>query len=1632
MPNKSGTMIPKCPPTNYRSSARNPVASPYVAATHSWPTSKHRFRPSFHLTWKGKVTPTHSRFFESIVRQLFGVVAAIMVFFQCYMAVAQTTVFSESFEGAWPNSWVVGNDSGVTTAKWGDNSAKHYAGSWSGFCADPGGDAAVVYPNNLHTTMERQNVSLVGYNTANLEFHCYCNTEYGYDKLTVNVKNGGTWSAPLLTLQGSSGGWQFYSVNLSAYAGLSGLTIQFRFDSDIRTTNEGVWLDDIVLSATPGGAISATVKDTNGYVFTGPASVSRYNSSFGPIDSKSTSGGVAIWSNVPTGTYNLEVYSNGEFWGAAQTTVTQNNTANVVIQRSEPYATKFATKLGTSDITGQTVLAESTLTHEVTVRNATKVSQTARVLLQVDRSQSSPYDFAETTAAQTISAGDVTTFYFSQTPSSSGTYYRYLEVWTLVGSFWVKTDSYGWGEPLTVNPYRGDLSVTVKDNSGSVFTGPAQVIRFDSGYSSIDSITPSGGKAFWPNIPQGSYNLELYSNSELWVKMTASVVGGQTSNITLQRNQPLALFFKTFYAGNDITGQIAYSDAALTHTIRVCNNAGLSRKTTVRIMLDRDKLSPYDSPPLTLPFQVISNGGFADYSFSNQLSEPGIYYRQLDVLTEDTLGNWVKTDSYSWGEPLNVISILKLTHFPVAGKGLDSPIINSVFDHESREGEIYDWWGDFARGIPPPKSDPYASKSYVSAKDVNFPGRNPSYPGGKKIAYDNHHGIDYHGAIGDPVVAAASGKITAYYAYDRQIRGSFGRNCGNYVEITHAGGYKTRYLHLSSVDNRIFQDILIKGGEEIGRIGGSGGAIENEFKFDAVDTHLHFELKVNSPSLGWKPIDPYGWRGSDIADPYVLLSQYHYGCWQLLNKHMVGGQVFDASGGSVAGVQVTLEPLGVLSPPDNQILHTITSESGEYRFSGVSDGTSYTVSVSPQSGFTGAPPQTFTNAVGDSFAMFSISSSIVSPQISSNPQSITVTLGELAAFQVKARGSGPFSYQWRKGGTAIPGATTAELLITAVSTEDNGGTYDAVVSNLGGSVITNSAVLTVNQPPVIAGEPVQSVPKGGATATWQVTVGDAETDVAALVVSATSLNEQLLPASSLTINGSGETRTITAVVPSNAVGNVDLVASVRDVSGAEASLMLHLTISADNDDHGNSIASASSLPDVGYIAGILTTGDEDFFRINIQGPGVLIAWTECAIDTYGYIYAPDQTQMEEDNDSDRQANFRVSVAVTSGTYYVRVRGNSADTVGEYTLHARFISTTEPIQVSYLEKVDDNINLGFAGSAGTTYYILGSDDLKTWTLIVTVVGTGAENYATLIGQGSQSSRYFRVSPAPPPSPVPADFVLIAAGQFTMGDTLDGDLNAIPHPVIVSAFFAQQQETTKAEWDEVRSWGLLHGYTDISAGDGKAPNHPVLNVTWYDVLKWCNARSEKEHLNPCYYTNSAHTVLYKNGLANMNNSMVSLVANGYRLPTEAEWEKAARGGLSGKRFPWGDTIAHSQVNYFSNSAYIYDVGTTRGHHPNYATGLTPYTSPVGSFAANGYGLYDMAGNAWEWCWDWFSGNYYESSTEIDPLGPDSGTNRVVRGGNWHYYAYNCRVAYRVNYGSGDGFDKVGFRTVRSFAP
>lgn len=285
------------------------------------------------------------------------------------------------------------------------------------------------------------------------------------------------------------------------------------------------------------------------------------------------------------------------------------------------------------------------------------------------------------------------------------------------------------------------------------------------------------------------------------------------------------------------------------------------------------------------------------------------------------------------------------------------------------------------------------------------------------------------------------------------------------------------------------------------------------------------------------------------------------------------------------------------------------------------------------------------------------------------------------------------------------------------------------------------------------------------------------------------------------------------------------------------------------------------------------------------------------------------------------------------------------------------------------------------------------------------------------------------------PEPTNMVYIPAGWFDMGDPHGDwvedptDVVDPPRSVYVSGFYIAKYEVTKALWDEVYNWAITNGYSFDNAGSGKAADHPVHSVNWYDCVKWCNARSEKEGLTPCYYTDSTTSTVYRSDRLDLSNESVKWDADGYRLPTEAEWEKAARGGTSGRRFPWADdTISHGRANYKASGDRPFDL-SSGGFHLDFATGNEPYSSPVGSFSANGYGLYDVAGNMWERCWDWGSEFHEDPSGVADPRGPSSGEGRVDRGGSWGDNAVEARTATRCGDHPIHQDDAIGFRLVRS---
>jgi formylglycine-generating enzyme required for sulfatase activity len=278
-----------------------------------------------------------------------------------------------------------------------------------------------------------------------------------------------------------------------------------------------------------------------------------------------------------------------------------------------------------------------------------------------------------------------------------------------------------------------------------------------------------------------------------------------------------------------------------------------------------------------------------------------------------------------------------------------------------------------------------------------------------------------------------------------------------------------------------------------------------------------------------------------------------------------------------------------------------------------------------------------------------------------------------------------------------------------------------------------------------------------------------------------------------------------------------------------------------------------------------------------------------------------------------------------------------------------------------------------------------------------------------------------------SPSSKGMAAITNGWFLRGDANDANANgdAPTNQVFVSAFQMDTNLVSVALWQQVYNYAMNtnqnYGFT-ANAGVGTAANHPVHTVSWYDAVKWCNARSEMEGLQPCYYTDANRTSVYRSGVVVLATNFVNWTATGYRLPTEAEWERAARGGINGTRFPRGsNTISQADACYTTQIAkQTYDLGPVKTQ-----TG----TVPVGSFPPNGYGLYDMAGNIREWCWDWYAKTYYTTSSTNNPQGPASGgSSRVIRGGDWAVNAAPLRCAARDEYVPSVTNAYIGFRCVR----
>ncbi|MCI0495557.1 formylglycine-generating enzyme family protein [candidate division KSB1 bacterium] len=237
-----------------------------------------------------------------------------------------------------------------------------------------------------------------------------------------------------------------------------------------------------------------------------------------------------------------------------------------------------------------------------------------------------------------------------------------------------------------------------------------------------------------------------------------------------------------------------------------------------------------------------------------------------------------------------------------------------------------------------------------------------------------------------------------------------------------------------------------------------------------------------------------------------------------------------------------------------------------------------------------------------------------------------------------------------------------------------------------------------------------------------------------------------------------------------------------------------------------------------------------------------------------------------------------------------------------------------------------------------------------------------------------------------------FILVPTDTFSMGSNLSLDSFKPQHKVTISAFYIGVTEITNIEYKQFCD-ATNRAYPNVEEENTyfiDRPDYPVVNINWFDAIAYCNWRSELEGLTPCY---------------NLSNGACDTTKAGYRLPSEAEWEYAARGKVYGKQFPWGtDDIMPDSCNYQEYS------GALNAKMAKFENNHGPL--PVASFKQAGFGLYDMAGNVSEWCHDWYDAEYYADSPKKNPMGPASGSDRVCRGGDWYRSAEYLRVFHRDN--------------------
>jgi formylglycine-generating enzyme required for sulfatase activity len=689
--------------------------------------------------------------------------------------------------------------------------------------------------------------------------------------------------------------------------------------------------------------------------------------------------------------------------------------------------------------------------------------------------------------------------------------------------------------------------------------------------------------------------------------------------------------------------------------------------------------------------------------------------------------------------------------------------------------------------------------------------------------------------------------------------------------------------------------------------------------------------------------------------------------------------------------------------------------------------------ASLQTSHAGAYSVVVSNSVGSvtsSGAQLTVNPVKVGPTIVAQPQPVTVPAGQMAVFMVVATGTEPLGYQWQRNGVNLPGANASTLTINKPQLSD-AGDYRVVVSDIVGSVVSSVAQLTVNSagvPPTIVVQPVSAAVRVGQQVTLSVQAAGTPTPSyqwqrnGANLPGATSAEWVIRSA---TLNDAGEYR----VVVANSSGTVTSTPAFVAVLAPE--YLPAIT----QQPQGTNLVVGQRLE----LRVIATGNPEPAYRWRKDGVyldgGTGPVWTKPSVTMVDAgVY-----QVIVSNSVGAVFSAQASVVVVPGTVVPRIVGfreigggdldfdvdatagrewvlEDSRILGNWSEVSRFLANQQrfSLRVPYQSSNSRFFRLRQADVGGKAPVIIqepqdltvraGSNAVFTvvaegtgplvyqWffdgatipgsrqsTLILTDVRSlNAGNYWVSVTNsvGFVFSSFAKLT-VDADKPIGTEgFVWIPPGTFVMGSppSEEGRYdNEVQHTVkLTQGFWLSDHEVTQAEYQAVMGNNPSSFKGDL--------NRPVEQVSWNEAVEYCQKLTARER-----------------AAGRITAQQV------YRLPTEAEWEYAARAGTTGARYGEFDAIAW----WAGNSGY--------------------QTNPVRKKAANSWGLYDMMGNVWELCADWYAS--YPSGTVTDPVGPGTGSFRVVRGGSWNRVDRNTRSASRSTIEPERRADVIGFRPALS---